>query len=339
MPRKRPEPFWRTQTRCFYVKLHGKQLRLDPDEPTAWRIYHELMARPPEQRQPQPRDTPTLAVEILDAFLEWAKANKAKRTYEWYQGLIQHFVSSIPATIAVAELTPYHATRVMDGHPEWGANTKYAFARAVLRGFNWAVKQRLIAANPLSGLEKPTPEARELYISPADYAEVMAAAKGDYFRDVLRFAWESGARPQEIRAIEARHVDFTLGRIVFPKSEAKGKRSARIIYLTDEAAAILKPLCAKYPTGVVFRNSDGNPWTKDAINCAFKRLEDKIGRKLHLGAFRKGWATQALKNGVDVVTASHLMGHANTNMLSKHYARVQADPAFMTEAMKRARGG
>jgi hypothetical protein len=32
MARRRPEPFWREQTRCYYVQLRKKQVRLDPDE-------------------------------------------------------------------------------------------------------------------------------------------------------------------------------------------------------------------------------------------------------------------------------------------------------------------
>ena len=50
MPRKkRPEPFWRSERNCWFVQIGKKQHRLDPDESTAWRLYHELMARPPEE--------------------------------------------------------------------------------------------------------------------------------------------------------------------------------------------------------------------------------------------------------------------------------------------------
>ena len=46
MPRRRPAPFWREQTRCWYVQLGKKQIRLSPDEEDAFRLYHELMASP-----------------------------------------------------------------------------------------------------------------------------------------------------------------------------------------------------------------------------------------------------------------------------------------------------
>ena len=337
MPRKHPQPFWREGRKCWFVQLGKKQVRLDPDRGEAFRLYHELMTRPPEARR-FAGDSPPLALDVLDAFLDWTRANKAARTYDWYRDFILHLKDAIPPSIAASDLRPHHASRVMDARSDWGPNTKHGFARAVTRAFNWAVKQGLVASNPLAGLEKPRPEARETHVTPEDFRRVMDLAQGDGFRDVLAFAWETGARPQEIRAIEARHVRFGEGRAVLPRPEAKGKRAARVIYLTDEAASILRRLCEANPSGPVFRNSEGNPWTKDAINCAFRRLARRLGGRLHLGAFRKGWATEALKNGVDVLTTAHLMGHANSNMLAKHYARVQADPAFMAGAARRARG-
>ena len=81
--------------------------------------------------------------------------------------------------------------------------------------------------------------------------------------------------------------------------ESKGKKLPRVVYLPDEALQLARTLANKYPEGPIFRNADGLPWKRYAINCAFIRLQKKLGRKLHLGAFRKSWATEAMKNGVD----------------------------------------
>ncbi len=69
-----------------------------------------------------------------------------------------------------------------------------------------------------------------------------------------------------------------------------------------------------------------------------RRRALELSRKYHLGAFRKGYATESLKNGVDTITAAHLLGHANGAMMSRIYAKVQQDPAFMVESARRARG-
>src|SRR3954447_12988890 len=61
--------------------------------------------------------------------------------------------------------------------------------------------------------------------------------------------------------------------------------------------------------------------------------------KFHLGALRKGFATEALKAGLDTITVAHLLGHRDGTMVSKHYGHVQQDPEHMARAARKARGG
>jgi integrase len=338
-PRKQSrEPFWRSERDCWYVHHGTRTVRLARDKDEAWRRWHELMARPPVPEPPPVAGPDAEAIVVLDAFLDWCQKNRAPRTYAWYQAFFQALVDTIPDGLPARDLKPYHLTQVMDARAGWGNNTRHDFVTAVSRAFNWALRQRLIDRNPVALTEKLAREARELAATPADVAAVLAAVKEPNFRDLVRFVWESGVRPQEARAVEARHDDFALKRVVFPPREAKGRKRHRVVYLTDAAAEILRPLAEARPEGALFRNSEGRPWTKDAINCAFCRLEKKLGRKLHLGALRKGYCTEALKNGVDTHTLAHLMGHADAVMISRVYARVQADPRFMAEAARRAKG-
>ena len=82
-----------------------------------------------------------------------------------------------------------------------------------------------------------------------------------------------------MRQLDARFVDLATGRIVLPPSKAKGKKHHRVIYLTDRAREIVSRLVREWPTGALLRNSEGNPRTKDAINCAFCRLQLALGRR------------------------------------------------------------
>jgi integrase len=96
------------------------------------------------------------------------------------------------------------------------------------------------------------------------------------FRDLLITTWETGCRPQESLRVEARHVDLANSRWVFPASEAKGD-IPRIVYLTERAAEITRRLLLQFPEGKLFRNSLGKPWTTEAVNCAFIRLQIRLG--------------------------------------------------------------
>jgi len=90
--------------------------------------------------------------------------------------------------------------------------------------------------------------------------------------------FETGCRPQEILAVEARHFDAKNARWVLPVSEAKGKKRPRIVYLTPYALQLTQELAMRYPEDKLFRNSAGRPWTTDAVNCAFVRLQARMGR-------------------------------------------------------------
>jgi integrase len=340
--RRDPAPFWWDARQSYYLQVGKKQIKLGPDLDEANRLAHKILAERPEEPKPVVASE-MLVAEVCDEFLVWAEANKAPLTYKAYVRRLQHFLDSLKEHgdqyLPVAALRPYHVTRAANEKGVgWASTSKNDLVGACQRAFNWAKRQGLVDSNPLTGMEKPPREDRELAISPAQYEEVLAAVREPTFGELLRFAWESGVRPQEIINIHARYVDFDQRRIVFPIREPKRRRSHRVVYLTPESEAILRPLVAAHPTGPVFHNSAGRPWKKDAINCAFCRLQKRLGRKLYLGAFRKGFATEALKNGLDTVTVSALMGHANAVMVSRVYAKVQQDPKFMAEAAKRAKG-
>jgi integrase len=390
LPRRHPQPFWREFTHCWYVQLGKKQIRLSPDRDEAFRIYYELMSRGRKAEPFSPALASSLVVEVLDAFLDWCGRHKARRTYEHYRENIQRFATRIPPALTVAELKPFHVTRAMAGFPGWGNNTKHDFIGALKRALNWAADEELIERNPLARMKKPAREAREMAVTPEEYARVLETVEEPRFRDLIEMAWETGSRGQELRELEARFVDLSSGRIVLPPSKAKGKKRHRVIYLTDRAQEVVARLCKEAPSGPLLRNSEGNAWTKDAINCAFCRLQLALGRramreggieakipprfrkggvaperleeararhaaavreareentriarehgeKYHLAAFRKGFATEALKNGVDTVTVAHLLGHADASMISRVYAKVQQDPRFMAEAARRAK--
>jgi hypothetical protein len=131
-PRKQNrEPFWRSDRACYYVQHGTRQIRLSPEKDEAWRLWHEFMARPPEQPKIIRYGQQSLVVEILDAFLDWALTNSSPRTYAWRQENIQIFARSIPPTLTVAELRPIYITREMKAHPTWGPDTRANFARCV----------------------------------------------------------------------------------------------------------------------------------------------------------------------------------------------------------------
>lgn len=389
-----PKPFFRASRGLWYVQIDGKQVNLGNDRDAAFVRYHQLMGAPKQPIQLPIAGEPVVG--IIDEFLDWCQKHKARDTYRWYVRRTQPFVLSISPALTVAELKPIHLTRWVDSHPNWNNGTKRGSIIAVVRAFNWAEKQGLIDRNPLRGVEKPEAGVRELVLTQTEFDLLLRHVKDQAFRDLLTAAWETGARPQELLRVEARHVDLAHARWVFPKQESKGKKRSRTVYLNDRALEITCRLMLRSPSGPIFRNSEGTPWTPYAVNCRFRRLRVEMGltriaaeaveidvqavlklaeemirerkpdfdskapiptrtvkkarrlvaRKLALNyvpkyclyTFRHSFATRLLESGVDALTVSTLLGHADMTMLSRVYSHLIQKPVFLREALQKVSG-
>ena len=274
---KFPKPFFRTARNAWFVQVAGKQVNLGPDQDAAFRSYHKLMGRP--KADPPPIRTDTVLA-VLDAFLDWCQKNKASRTYDWYRDYLESFARTMPAglTIGHSETLSGIVQQWLDANPAWKTGKRGAVI-AVQRAFNWAVRMGIIAASPIRGVEKPAAGRREHVIDDAGFNLIISLVRDPEFRDLLTACWNTGCRPQEALAVEARHVDLTAGTWAFPVNEAKGKKYKRIVYLADTALAITGWLMASRPRGRLFVNTDGRPWSaSSALNCRFGRLRVALGR-------------------------------------------------------------
>ena len=270
MPRF-PKPWFRNDRNCWCVQLHAKQRNLGPDREAAFDRYHELM-REPRKRRVASQTVPA----IIDLFLDWCEKNRAPRTYDWYQVRCQAFVDTIPAELRVTDLRPHHLQTWVDSHPGWAPGNKRNACRAIQRAMNWAVKQGYIDRSPIAGFEKPPQGRREQIVTQAEFDPILAITQDREFRDLVITTWETGARPQETLVVEARHVDLKHARWVFPASETKTKRLPRVIYLSKKAPDVTERLVLTYPTGPLFRNTRGKPWTADAVSCRFTTIESVL---------------------------------------------------------------
>lgn len=335
MPRKPPQPF-RRKGRGWYVQIGKRQIKLADTEPEAWRAYHELMARPAGSASlGAPGVAPTV-LEVLDAFLSWSHASQAAKTHKWHLTWCRAFAASAPKGLTVADLRPHHVLGAMATHPAWKNSTRNAFVRSIQRAVRWANEHGLIEANPIPKVAKPAGERREVVVTPGEFEALLELFPDREFRDVLVTAWETGCRPQELVRVEARHVDAANSRWVLPPGESKGKRSARIVYLSDAAAEITRRLCEANLSGPIFRNTDGVPWTAYAINLRFQRKAKRLGRKLCLYHFRHSFATRMLLSGVDAMVVAHWLGHRDTSMLGRVYGHLSQRPEFLHEKLRAA---
>ena len=298
MPRI-PKPWFRADRKVWQVTIAGKRINLGPEKKQAFEKFHQLMkdsyasqldstdnlgeasanARPaPTRQHPEPKSkSPQLFSIVADEFLGWVLNNRGKPTFEWYRYRLERFCQMYPE-LYIDDIKPFQVQRWVDRYPKLRKTTKRNYMRSVKRCVQWAIQQGYLKANPLSSLEIPGSERREVALSNSDFERMMENIPDPTLRDLCLVAYQTGCRPQEILRLEKRHFDEKNSRWVFPIVEAKGKRRPRVVYLTPEVLKITQELVRKAPEGKLFRNRQGRPWTVSAVNCAFARLQQRMGR-------------------------------------------------------------
>ena len=229
---RRPKPWFREARGAWFVTVGGVQNNLGPDKKLAFERFYELM-RQPQERKVDPRSLIT----IVNAFLHWVRTHRSPDTFEWYRYRLQRFVEKHP-DLRVGDMKPFHAQKWVDSYPDLSVTSRRNYLRSIKRCLAWAVKQGYLDKNPISALEVPTGERREVVISPNEYETMLSFCRDENFRDLVIVTWETGCRPQESLRVEARHVDLANQRWIFPQKESKGKRAPRIVYLNDKALEI-----------------------------------------------------------------------------------------------------
>ncbi len=272
------KPWLRKCNQTWYFWFNGRQLPLGKDRELAHQEFHRLMAKPQRTPNKKKRKKTITLAEVVDLFLGWCQKNRAPDTYEWYRYRLERLCRVYP-TIPAQKLTPHQVEEWVDSYEYLSVTSRRNYFRAVKRCLNWAKKQKHIKKDRLADLEVPSGEEKEICLEPHQFEKLVSCIHNSNLLDLVVVTWFSGCRPQESLIVESRHVDLKNQRWVFPRSESKGKKKSRVVYLPDEAMGIVRRLVLAYPEGPIFRNTAGKPWTTDAVNCAFTSIQVRMGKE------------------------------------------------------------
>lgn len=304
--------FFVTRLKCWYCKVNGKFTRLSPNEDDAKKAHAVLLA---EHGCTKPTVTDAVVM-----YLKWVQENRADKTHGKYERTLNSFAAMYP-TLLAADVRPKHADAWIKKHAEGCNATTVNDRMTTLQGcWSWLERQGHLKSE-LRTLNKPTPKARELFIESERWEELLKAA-GPSVRPVIRFMLFSGCRPQEVVMLQAKH--WTGTHFALPKSRAKGKRAGRAIRVPEWMVEEIGQLVAKRKKDeYVFQTNAGSPWTKDSMNCAFRRLRKKMGEpELCATTLRHSFAADKIRRGESIEIVAKLMGHSSTAMVFARYGHL-----------------
>jgi integrase len=296
---------------------------------------------------------------VIDAYLDHAPHDLDLDTIVRRTRYLQVFAEA-HGFRPVKECLPIHLTQWLDSKTAWASDwTRATVVKIVQRAFNWAARQRLIAANPFFGVTQRPGEPRRPMTEDEFRKVVQATVRGlpkghkrrnprkrptagTRFRNVLFFLRYTGARPSEMASLTWDAVDFDHGVIVLVQHKTRKLLRTprpRIIQMVPEVAKLLKRIKRQesFADPHVFLSSQGKPWRRDMLGLRLRRFREKAGVSpdATLYGIRHQFGTMAVVNGVDIKTLAELMGHRSTQM-TEHYCHLAGHQAHLASAMQRA---
>jgi integrase len=168
---------------------------------------------------------------------------------------------------------------------------------------------------------KGADEARVRFLTDAEATRLVNACSAD-LRPLVQAALLTGARYGELTAMQACDVNLKTAQVYIARSKS-GK--PRYVPLNPEGLALFKDqLRGLTGDAFVFTKKDGTAWGK---NHHVRLLTDackaaKVRPAVAFHELRHTYASHLAQAGVDLLTISKLLGHADTRMTSKHYAHL-----------------
>lgn len=215
--------------------------------------------------------------------------------------------------------------------------------------FAQAEKEMLISFNPAKrATPPPTGKSSPAYLQPEELARLLEAVETESikWRTLTYFLAVTGCRIGEALGVKWKKVNLEDGTVKIDTSmnyipgigtyEGPTKtKKARYVTIPLEMIDRLKKYrvwqmeqrlkCGEQwvDTGLVFTRDDGGPLIKETYNTFLNRVCKRNGLpRIHAHSLRHTFASVLISEGVDIVTVSKMLGHANTSMTTDVYSHI-----------------
>lgn len=293
------------------------------------------------------------AVLWLDSTLDGSDRKPATRRL--YRILAEkHIIGSAVGAMPLRKVLPRHVERwVADlraaGLSQSTVRQTYVVLRAI---FDTAVRDKLLASNPVAAVPRPRVERHESeHLTAEQFSRLLDAAQSSRYGILFDFLANTGLRRGEALALRWQDVDLvrntvqvraTLARVdgKLVRLPPKTTSSRRNVPLSERAADILRSVRARQladqqavgpwwsDTGFVFTTEAGEPSDpRNALRALKSAAAQASLPNVSLHTLRHTAATLMLLNNVPLKVVSQILGHSSITITADIYGHVTHDAA------------
>lgn len=290
-----------------------------------------------------PKNTPVskipLDLELREFLIDRQARNLTFKTLQWYEHSLNIFAEFLTAqeidattTISSGHIRRFLIHLAEQGHNAGGVANIFGAVKAYLR---WYEVEYSPAdwQNPLKRIKTPKRGDEPLEPLSLDHLRAMLATcerktfTGDRDKAMLLFLIDSGVRHQELTDLSIGDMDFNTGAVLI--RQGKGRKSRTVFIGAKTKRAVMgylrhRPRYADDQP--LWLTRTGDPLTRSGIKEVIRRRAKMAGIPMPgLHQFRRAFAVNSLRNGMDIVSLQRLMGHSSLVIINRYLKLVTQD--------------
>ena len=255
--------------------------------------------------------------DILDAFLDDRKSRGlSEQTIQFYRDYLQRLQKSLLSPLLVTT-KPQFRKFLSDLTCTPGG--KHAYLRAARTFFNWAVEEEYIAVSPCKNVSIKVPDADRYTLSVEQLGELVAACNTDIQRLVVTLLADTGIRRSELASVHVGDIDMSNQTI---RIIGKGKKR-RVVKFGDVTASYLT-------AWIEARSSEYTLLgiSSSGVSSLLVTLGRRTGIRCNAHSFRRLFACEAIRNGMNLFHVQSLLGHSTLEMTRLYAHEVGSEDAL-----------
>ena len=275
----------------------------------------------------------------VEAFLLSRQAlNLTPGTLAWYQRCTNSWQAFLLAegVESTRQVVPTTVRRFLvqlsgDGHTSGGVVTLFTGVKAFL---NWyADEYDLTDWNPLIKVRSPKrPQDPLPPVSLGDVWDMLntmapGSFNADRDRALLLFLLDTGVRHQELTNLKVGQVNLETGAVTV--WQGKGRKTRTVFCGARTRQALQRYFAHRGEPELeqpLWVKEDGDKLTRHGIRQVIRRRAKAAGvQEPGVHAFRRAFAVNCLRNGMNLVSLQRLLGHADLSTVQRYLALVDDD--------------
>lgn len=275
---------------------------------------------------------------IREFLLDRQSRRRSPRTIDYYTHTLDKFGRFLDAqgVTTVTDITPSHVRLYLvtlqdEGRTDGGIVTQYRGPRAFLR---WLMAEYPVAGwDPLRNVTSP--KAPKDVLPPLPLGEFGALLEscekgtfhGDRDRALLLMLLDTGIRWEECANLTLGDVNLDTGAVTIQKGKGNKRRTVFVGVKTRRALLVyFRERGQMADRDALWVKANGDRLTKDGVRQVKRRAAEDVGiPEPGMHAFRRAFAVNALRNGMDVVSIQRLLGHSDLSVILRYLSLEDED--------------